>query len=274
MFGRACSLIGCIHVLPLPGSARYAGSIKHILQSALADARAYVEGGVDAIIIENMHDLPYLNGYVDPETTAAMAMVAHAVRQEIGAKMPLGIQILAAANIEALGVAVAASLDFMRVEGYVFAHVGDEGIHQASAPKLVRRRATLKADNIKIFADIKKKHSAHSITSDITLVETAHAAEFFEADGVIVTGQATGIPPGPKDVGTVRHAVKIPVLVGSGVTPENVAEFASNADGLIVGSSMKIDGDWRNAVDVKRVSALRSALSDALRDAFEVNKSL
>jgi uncharacterized protein len=260
MFGRRCSLIGVVHVLPLPGSAGYRGSMRRILSSALEDAQKYKEEGVDAIIIENMHDVPYLKGRVEPETTAAMTVVAGAIKQTYA--MPTGIQILAGANLDALGVAVACGLDFLRVEGFVFAHVGDEGIHDSCAAHLIRRRAYLKADDIKIFADIKKKHSAHAITSDVSIVETARAAEFFGAEGVVVTGGATGLPADPEEVHGVRAAVRsTKVLVGSGVTTENIHSYSRYCDALIVGSSLKKDGNWRNEVDAERVRKLVAAIS-------------
>jgi membrane complex biogenesis BtpA family protein len=254
MFNRKCSLIGAVHVLPLPGAARYGGNMQKIITTALEDVRRYRDNGMDAVILENMHDVPFLKGYVDPETVAAMTMVAQAVKQEC--KLPIGVQLLAGANIEALAVAVAASLEFIRVEGFVFAHVGDEGIHESSAAHLIRKRALLKAESVKIFADIKKKHAAHAITADVSLVETAHAAEFFEADGVVVTGSCTGIAPEADEARAVRDATDIKVLIGSGVTAENVAQFVPHSNGLIVGTSLKIDGKWNNAVDGERVKKL------------------
>jgi membrane complex biogenesis BtpA family protein len=220
---------------------------------------SYKDGGVDALLVENMHDVPYLRGHVEPETTAAMAVIAHAIKYET--VLPVGIQILAGANLEALGVAVAAGLDFLRVEGYVYAHIGDEGWHQACAAELIRRRASLKAEHIKIFADIKKKHSAHAITHDVSLVETARTAEFFKADGVIVTGVATGHAPDEKEVRSVRAAVSAHVLAGSGVTPANIRQLAESCDALIVGSSAKFDGIWSNEVDPARVEKLIGALA-------------
>jgi membrane complex biogenesis BtpA family protein len=230
-----------------------------ILGTALSDAVSYKDGGVDALLVENMHDVPYLRGHVEPETTAAMAVIAHAIKYET--VLPVGIQILAGANLEALGVAVAAGLDFLRVEGYVYAHIGDEGWHQACAAELIRRRASLKAEHIKIFADIKKKHSAHAITHDVSLVETARTAEFFKADGVIVTGVATGHAPDEKEVRSVRAAVSAHVLAGSGVTPANIRQLAESCDALIVGSSAKFDGIWSNEVDPARVEKLIGALA-------------
>lgn len=257
MFDRKCAIIGCVHVLSLPGAAGYEGNMPAIISTAVSDARAYADNGIDALIIENMHDVPYLLGSVEPETTAAMTAVAKAVREAVA--VPIGIQILAGANIEALGVAIAASLDFLRVEGFVFAHVGDEGFHQSCAAQLIRRRAALCANNIKIFADIKKKHSSHAITADISLAETAHAAEFFKADGLIVTGSATGVAPSARDVIEVKQSASSPVMVGSGVTLDNLDEFFAHADALIVGSSLKFDSKWENPVDAARVRALTRA---------------
>lgn len=251
MFDRKCSIIGMVHLLPLPGAAGYDGSIDRIMSFALNEAMTYKANGVDALMLENMHDVPFLKGRVEPETTASMAVIASAIKRET--QMPLGIQILAGANLEALGVAVGSSLDFIRVEAFVFAHVGDEGYQESCAAELIRRRWQLRAERIKIFADIKKKHSAHAITSDVTLVETARAAEFFKADGVVVTGMRTGDAPSPVDIQEVRRSVDCHVLVGSGVSAANLHQYQPWADGIVVGSSLKVNGKWQNPLDAERV---------------------
>src|SRR5205085_2099538 len=138
--------------------------------------------------------------------------------------LPLGIQVLAGANATALAVAHACGASFVRVEGFVFAHVGDEGLIESSAGALLRYRRAISAGTVRVFADIKKKHSAHAITADVDIVETAKAAEFFQADGVIVSGVATGQPADASEVRAVSDAVAIPTLIGSGITPENVAD--------------------------------------------------
>lgn len=258
LFKTGCSLVGAVHVPALPGSADYAGDINKIIETTVMDSLAYVKGGCDALIIENMHDVPYLNGAVEPETVAAMTACIIAAKKEV--KVPLGVQLLAAANLHSLAVALACGLDFIRVEGFVFAHVGDEGLHQSSAAALIRKRAALKANHIKIFADIKKKHSSHAITADLSLGECAHAAEFFKADGVIVTGGRTGEAPDREYLEEAKKEVKIPVLIGSGVTAENVGQYKDLANALIVGSSLKKDGNWQNPVDINRVQKLKQAI--------------
>jgi hypothetical protein len=223
----------------------------------LSDALDYKEGGLDGILVENMHDVPYHKGFVDPETTAAMAIIAKAMKYET--QLPTGLQLLAGANLEALGAAIASDVDFIRVEGFVYAHVGDEGIHEACAAKLIRKRVQLHAERIKIFADIKKKHAAHAITADVSLLETARDAQFSRADGVIISGVSTGHAPDPADVQMVSSGVDCHVMVGSGVTPGNIHQFMPYAAALIVGSCLKYDGRWENTVDPERVEKLMQA---------------
>eukprot|EP00126_Sphaerothecum_destruens_P000557 Sdes_comp10676_c0_seq2m2368 len=125
-----------------------------------------------------MHDLPYKKTPVGPEIVAAMAIISEKVKS-VANHLPVGLQILAAANQEAIAVAHAANLQFIRAEGFVFSHVADEGIIQACAADLLRYRKSIGAENLLVMADIKKKHSSHAITSDISIGSTAKACEFF-----------------------------------------------------------------------------------------------
>ncbi len=256
VFGVQRALIGVIHVAALPGAPEGRLSIAEILETAVLEARAYEAGGFHGLIIENTHDRPYLKGSVGPEIVAAMSVIGAEVRR--AAALPLGVQVLAGANTPSMAVAHACGASFVRVEGFVFAHVADEGLMESTVGELLRYRRTIGADSVRVFADIKKKHSAHAITADLDLVETAKAAEFFQADGVIVSGVATGRPTDPNEVRAVSHAVGIPALVGSGITPENIGGFAA-ADALIVGSSVKEGGQWFNRLDDARVRAVARA---------------
>ena len=113
---------------------------------------------------------------------------------------------------------------------------------------------------MRVFADIKKKHSAHAITGDVDIAETAKAAEFFLADGVIVTGVATGQATDADEVNAVGRAVTIPTLVGSGVTPDNLGRYPG-AQGLIVGSWVKEGGLWSNPLDPDRVRIMAESFA-------------
>lgn len=240
-----------VHVGALPGTPRNDRSLAQLIADALADAQVLQEEGVDAIMIENMHDRPYLNREVGPEIIASMTAIACTLRAVI--KIPLGIQILAGANEAALAVALAAGFDFIRAEGFVFGHLADEGMMNSDAGELLRYRKLIGAEQVKIFTDIKKKHSSHAVSADVSIAETAKAAEFFLSDGVIVTGSSTGEKPSLKELKEVRRSVKIPVLIGSGIDIGNIHEYWNWADGFIVGSSLKKDGNWENKVERERV---------------------
>jgi hypothetical protein len=256
LFSNPKPIIGVIHVGALPGAPANIHGVAEIVKLATHEAAIYRDCGVDAIVIENMHDTPYLRGEAGPEIVAAMAIIGGAVKAECD--LPVGVQILAGANIEAMAVAHAAGLDFIRAEGYAFAHVADEGLIESSAAKLLRYRKTIGADRVQVWADIKKKHSSHSITADVSLGATAEAAEFMRADAAIVTGNVTGDAPKLEDVREAKSHCRLPVLLGSGITPKNIADFYQAADGFIIGSHFKVDGHWANPVDPKRVKELVS----------------
>ena len=244
------TIIGMIHVDPLPGTPKSNSGMADVIAKARQEALLYKEAGIDMLAIENMHDIPF-DRNVGPEIVAAMTVVGYEVKQ--ATCLRCGIQILAAANKEALGAAKAAGLDFVRAEGFVFGHVADEGYIDGCSADVLRYRRQIDADDVLVITDVKKKHSSHAITADVDIVETAHAAEFFLSDGIIVTGVATGTEANLEELQMVKDAVDIPVLVGSGITTENVDRYLSVADALIVGSYFKYDGLWSNGVEVDRV---------------------
>ncbi len=252
-----CALVGMVHLRPLPGSPAWGGSMAEVIAAARRDAEALLAGGCDALLVENMGDVPYLRCAVPPETVAAFAVAAAAVTA-LGA--PTGVQVLAAANREALGVATAVGACFLRAEGFAYASVADEGWIDACAGPLLRARRALGAE-VAIWADVQKKHSAHAVTSDLSLAELAKGAAFCGADALIVTGIATGVPTRLDDV-TAAASAGLPVVVGSGVTPDDAGMLAREASALVVGSWLKQDGDWRRPVDAERVAALRTAMRE------------
>lgn len=258
LFSNPKPVIGVIHVGALPGTPRSSQSVAELIFSAKHEAKLYRECGVDGLLIENMHDVPYLRGEVGPEIVAAMTAIAVEVKHEC--KLPVGVQLLAGANIEAMAVAHAAGLDFIRAEGYAYAHVADEGLIQASAAKLLRYRRMIGAAQVQVWTDVKKKHAAHAITADVSLGETAETVEFMGADCVIVTGSATGKPPSLADLREAKSHGQLPVFLGSGITQNNIAEFYNDADGFIIGSTFKLNGLWSNTVDPARVTSLLNTI--------------
>jgi len=262
IFGRDKALIGMVHVAALPGTPRHAMPMREIIRQAVDEARMLSDSGFDALLMENMHDVPYLKREVGPEITAAMTMVGCAVRG--ATKLPIGVQILAGANHASLAVAHAVGAQFIRAEGFVFASVADEGvIEDADAGKLLRYRKLIGAEHVAILADIKKKHSSHAITADVDAAEMTKAAEFFGASGVVITGIATGQPIRIDDLGAARLATRLPLIVGSGVVPESVCDLFAYADALIVGSWYKKGGVWSNPPDAARCKELVNAVNAA-----------
>lgn len=249
------ALVGMVHLSALPGAPGWGGDLQEVLDAAQRDAERLIEGGCDALLVENMGDLPWLRGSVPPWTVAAMAL---AVQKVVAFGVPTGLQVLAAANREALGIAVATGARFIRVEGFAWSHVADEGWIDACAGPLLRDRAALGAQEVAVWADVQKKHSAHAVTADLTLADLAHGTAFAGADVLIATGTSTGRPTSPADLEAMKQA-GVPVAVGSGVTPDGIPGLRA-ADALIVGSWLKEEGDWRRPVDVQRVHRLRDAL--------------
>jgi membrane complex biogenesis BtpA family protein len=251
------TLIGMVHLPPLPGSPRWDGAMERVTAAALADARALVEGGLDALLVENHGDAPFTPGRVPPATVAAMAVVAAALRRTFP-DVPLGINVLKNDARAALAVAVAAGAQFIRVNVHAGAVLADQGLVHSDAYGTLRDRRLLGAE-VRIFADVQGKHAVPLAPVDLEQ-EARDLVHRSLADALIVCGRATGEPASLADLKRVRGAVPgTPVLVGSGVRPETVSEILSMADGVIVGTALKRDGDVRQPVDPARVRALVAA---------------
>jgi membrane complex biogenesis BtpA family protein len=253
VFGRDRVAIGVVHCLALPGSPAYEGaSMDEISDRAMADAVAYAEGGVHGLIVENHGDIPFSKPEdISDETAAVMSVIADRLRREVG--LPLGINVLANAALTALAVAKASGARFIRVNEWANAYVANEGLVEGPAARALRYRSWLHARDVAIFADVHVKHGAHAIVADRSIPELTRDVEFFEADAVIVTGQRTGDTAGAAQAAEIRSSTALPLLVGSGVTKENVRALMELVDGVIIGSSLKKDGVWWNPVERERV---------------------
>jgi len=252
-----------IAVMPLPGSPRYAGKDDLIVAQAISDLGHYTIAAVDAIILENSHDLPYIKPPLPGTAVDLMKKIAVEVRSRFSG--PIGIQMLEAANETALEIAHETDLDFLRVEGYVFAHIGGAGIIEGCAGKLLRKRKELGCEDIKFFADIKKKHCSHALTGDLTLADEIKQAEFFLTDGVIVTGARTTEPPSLSELRQARNAARATIVIGSGMTAQNIRTYYPRADGFVVGSTLREKGDFLAPLDPRRLSAFMTAFRKAAK---------
>jgi membrane complex biogenesis BtpA family protein len=261
LFGQSKPMIGVIHLRPLPGAPRYDGSpVRDIYAAAAADARTLADGGIDGIIIENASDLPFSRPEdIGPETVAALTAACIEVRSVV--PTPLGITCVANGVIPALAIAKAVGARWVRANQWVNAYVANEGFLNGPAPSALRYRAAIGARDVRIFADVHVKFGAHAITADRSILEQATDAEWFDADVLIATGARTGSPTQVGEVEQVRAGTNLPVIIGSGLDPDQVPSLLAVADGAIIGQWLKRDGVWWNPVDPARVARLMTAVS-------------
>lgn len=251
------SLIGVIHLPPLPGSPLApARAIDEAVAAAARDAQALGEAGFGGIIIENFGDKPFFPGPVPPITVAAMTACAMAARAAAPG-VALGINVLRNDASAALGIAVAAGASFIRVNIHASARITDQGIVQGKAHKTLRERAALGARHIALLCDVDVKHAA-AIAPRALSDEAEELAERALADALLVTGRATGAAADPHAVSTVASATGRPVYVASGATADNIGSFSS-AYGFIVGTALRATRRAGDPVDF----ALAKAFVDA-----------
>jgi membrane complex biogenesis BtpA family protein len=236
--------------------------MEEVYEFAVEEGLRYREGGVQGLIVENHWDIPFSKpGDVGLETAAAMSVMAARVRAEVG--LPVGINVLANAAECSLAVAKAAGADFVRVNQWVNAYVANEGFVEGAAPRAARYRAMLRAeDEVRFFTDVHVKHGSHAIVADRSLEEQTLDAEFFDADVLIATGQRTGDAALADELRVIKEAASLPVVVGSGLTAENAREILGVADGAIVASSLKEDGNWWSPVSAERVKRLMEVVTE------------
>jgi len=255
-------IIGMLHLRPLPGSPGFdvarGDDIDTVRDAMLADVEALVQGGVHGLMIENFGDAPFYPGRVPAETIAHMTSLADEVRN--ATDLPIGINVLRNDGRSALAIAHAVDAQFIRVNVLCGARVTDQGLMQGIAHELMRDRARLGATDIAVLADVNVKHSAP--LAAIPLEQEVHdLVHRGGADALVVSGTGTGTTTDRGEVQAVKDAAgDCPVLLGSGVRADNIADYAASADGFIVGSSLKVAGDVANPIDPDRVEQLLAAL--------------
>jgi len=252
-------VIGMLHAPPLPGAPRCRSALDELITHVMADAEALVAGGVDGLVLENFGDTPFFGSRVPPWTVSHLACIAREVRRSFD--IPVGINVLRNDALAALGVALAAGARFIRVNVLCGVRATDQGIIEGQAAELLRARAALGAEHIRIFADVNVKHSAPLGPPRPVQAEVSDLIERGGAEAVIVSGSGTGADVDIDELRAVREAAgEVPVLIGSGTRPETVAALGKVADGFIVGTALKRDGVSAAPVDPRRVSALMDAV--------------
>ncbi|MCH7843278.1 MAG: BtpA/SgcQ family protein [Chloroflexi bacterium] len=250
LFGPSKAFIGVVHLLPLPGSPRWGGDMRAVIDRAEDEANILEQGGVDGIIVENFGDVPFRTGRLDPETIAGMTVAVDRVQGVVS--VPVGINMLRNDARSALGIAAVTGAKFIRVNVHYGVMAAEEGLIEGEAYQTMRHRKYLGLD-VKILADVLVKHAVPLGSVDLGLI-ARETAQRGLADGLIVSGAATGLETASSDVSVVRQAVPDGlILVGSGVTEKNIWSVIEHSDGAIIGTSLKEDGIVTNRVDPDRV---------------------
>ena len=257
-------IIGMVHLMPLPGAPMhdFNGGMNRIIDRALEDTQNLIEGGIDGIQIENQWDRPFeKQGRIPVETTASMASVIGILKREFN--FPMGVNVHLNGAVEAMAIAAAAGCEWIRVFELSNAYISNSGYIDAVGPELLRYRMNLRMeDRVKILGDFHVKHGSHQIVADRPVTDLARDVETALADGLIITGLETGKAPDLNDVLKIKNSVNLPVFIGSGLSEKNLGELLPVADGAIVGSGFKKDGDLRNPIDKEMVSSFMNIVNE------------
>ena len=228
--------------------------MKSVIDRAEEEANILEQGGVDGIIVENFGDVPFRTGRLEPETIAGMTVAVERVEEVV--KVPVGINMLRNDALSALGIAAVTGAKFIRVNVHYGVMAAEEGLIEGEAFQTMRHRKDLGSD-VMVLADVLVKHAVPLGSVDLGLVarETAHRGL---ADGLIVSGPATGLETASFDVSVVRRAMPDGlVLVGSGVNESNIWRVIEHSNGAIIGTSLKEGGVITNKVDSDRVHRMK-----------------
>lgn len=256
--------LGMIHLAPLPGSPGWnaEGGMDAVWEKARADAAALAEGGFRAAMVENFGDIPFFGERVPPVTVAAMTRILGRLRLEFP-ELALGVNVLRNDAQAALGIAAAVGAACVRINVHVGAAVTDQGTLQGRAAETLRLRRELDCEQVAILADLRVKH-ARALAERPLADEAKDLRLRGLADAIIVSGAATGSGADPAQLREVRAALPdCPLLVGSGMSEQNLPEFAGAADGYIVGTSLQREGsDGQRRIGSERARSFLARLHD------------
>lgn len=256
LFTNTKPVIGCIHLMALPGSPLYQGKMGPIYEKALQECELYHAHGVDGLIIENFGDKPFFPDALPSETIAALSAVGREIM--LHTKIPVGINALRNDAKAALSIATAITAQFIRVNVHMHAYVSDQGILSGKAFDTLRLKKLLQS-NVQIFADVHVKHAAP--LAELSLEQACEdLCERGLVDALIVSGASTGKPLELSELKIAKKVSNVPVLVGSGTTDENIEHLFPHTDGFIIGSYFKKEGIASNTIDPSRLSTLMKAV--------------
>ncbi|NOX46093.1 MAG: BtpA/SgcQ family protein [Chlorobi bacterium] len=249
-------IIACIHLMPLPGAPLYEGEMVNVFETALQEVAIFKKYNVDGLIVENFRDMPFYPEKLPPETIAAMTAVIREIRNVFPG--PIGVNALRNDAQSAMAIAVATQTQFIRVNIHTGSAVTDQGLIHGKAHETLRLRANLKSD-VLVFADVDVKHASPLGKRGLE-AETRDLSDRGLANAIIVSGEGTGRPTRSADIEKVRQNTNLPILLGSGVNPDNIKTLSETADGFIVGSYFKKEGKAMNTVDEARVKGFMGKL--------------
>lgn len=271
IFKTANPVIGVIHLLPLPTSPRWEGSLQAVVDRAEQEATALASGGVDGIIVENFFDAPFVKDSVDPAVVSAISLVVQRLKNLV--TLPIGINVLRNDARSAMAIATCVQAQFIRVNVLTGVMATDQGLIEGQAHQLLRYRRELGSD-VKIFADVLVKH-ARPLGSPNLTTAVQETIERGLADSVILSGWTTGRPPSLEDLELASAAANgTPVFIGSGASWENIPQLIQAADGVIVSSSLKRRGRIEQAIDPIRVSQFVEAMHRSLTVKAQAQQSV
>ena len=250
MFDSGKTIIGMAHLPPLPGAPGYDadGGIQRLVDWVSADLEALQSGGIDAVMFGNEADRPYVL-QAPQEGVAAMTAVVTAVKPLL--TVPFGINYLWD-PVASVAMAVATGASFVR-EIFTGVYASDMGLWQPDAAGALRLRANLGRPDLKLLFNVNAEFATSLDTRPVA--ERARSAVFSStADVICVSGPMTGQPVDQSELSEAKQAVgTTPVLANTGVTIDSVADILAIADGAVVGTHFKRDGDTWNPVDSDRV---------------------
>lgn len=260
VFGGTKPVIAMVHVGALPGTPLYdsKAGLEGLVAGAAKDLKALQEAGFDAIMFGNENDRPY-EFEVDMASTATMAYLIGRLRPEI--TVPFGVNVLWD-PMSTMALAAATGAAFVR-EIFTGTYASDMGPWTPDAGAALRYRDRLGRSDLAVLYNVSAEF-AWSLDQR-PLADRARSAVFSSIpDAVLVSGAITGEAAAMTDLEAVKNALPdTPVLANTGVTHETIADVLNVADGCIVGSSLKVDGDTWNAVDPERAREFMRLVRDA-----------